>query len=138
MIVKMFQPPFARLVLKDRKRQMIWPWPKNLRLFPKRGQKISLREWMGKPYRSRQRVLREAHVSYVATVRMTRNTITVAGWYRLTKAGHEPLRNELARLDGFRDWEEMRDWFATTYGLPFRGVLIRWLPSCRVWPKLEK
>lgn len=32
-----------------------------------------------------------------------------------------------ARLDGFASWTEMRDWFAKVHGLPFTGILIRWL-----------
>lgn len=31
-----------------------------------------------------------------------------------------------ARLDGFADWHEMRDWFSKTHGLPFNGVMIEW------------
>lgn len=33
----------------------------------------------------------------------------------------------LAHADGFSCWREMRDWFAQVHGLPFRGVMIRWL-----------
>lgn len=32
-----------------------------------------------------------------------------------------------AKMDGFSDWSEMREWFSATHRLPFRGVLIRWL-----------
>jgi hypothetical protein len=31
-----------------------------------------------------------------------------------------------ARDDGFESWEEMREWFRETYGLPFRVVLVEW------------
>ncbi len=31
-----------------------------------------------------------------------------------------------AKQDGFENFAEMRDWFDKTYGLPFRGLLIRW------------
>lgn len=31
-----------------------------------------------------------------------------------------------ARADGFKDAQEMRDWFKHTHGLPFKGVLIQW------------
>lgn len=38
-----------------------------------------------------------------------------------------------ARYDGFASWQEMRDWFQSTHGFPFQGVLIRWLvPSHHV------
>ncbi len=40
-------------------------------------------------------------------------------------AGLEPL-DAFARLDGFWDWDELRDWFGKTHGLPFEGWLIRW------------
>jgi len=35
--------------------------------------------------------------------------------------------NYFARLDGFIDWQEMREWFIEAHGLPFQGFLIRWL-----------
>jgi protein gp37 len=34
--------------------------------------------------------------------------------------------NALAVADGFSCWEEMRDWFLATHGLPFTGQLIHW------------
>ena len=40
-----------------------------------------------------------------------------------------PPIDRFARADGFRDWEEMRDWFAERYGLPFVGQLIQWAPA---------
>lgn len=34
---------------------------------------------------------------------------------------------KFAQDDGFKDWPEMRDWFANTHkGLPFEGQLITW------------
>lgn len=40
-------------------------------------------------------------------------------------------RDTFAKADGFKDWDEMRDWFQDQYGGPFfDGVLIRWrLPA---------
>lgn len=38
-----------------------------------------------------------------------------------------PDLDNFARLDGFASWAEMRDWFAQVHGLPFSGVMIRWL-----------
>lgn len=35
--------------------------------------------------------------------------------------------DKFARWDGFADWQEMREWFEAAHGLPFRGVMIRWL-----------
>lgn len=34
---------------------------------------------------------------------------------------------QVARLDGFASWADMRDWFEATHGLPFHGTMIRWL-----------
>ena len=31
-----------------------------------------------------------------------------------------------AQDDGFKDFNEMRDWFKKTHGLPFEGILIKW------------
>lgn len=35
----------------------------------------------------------------------------------------------LARADGFSNGEEMAEWFAAQYGLPFTGYLHQWVPS---------
>ena len=34
--------------------------------------------------------------------------------------------DEFAQADGFKNFEEMRDWFNKTHGIPFRGTLIKW------------
>lgn len=34
---------------------------------------------------------------------------------------------QVARLDGFASWADMRAWFEQTHGLPFHGAMIRWL-----------
>lgn len=47
--VRMFKPQFAPLVESGKKLQTVRPTPKRM---PKPGDKISLREWTGLPYRS--------------------------------------------------------------------------------------
>ena len=37
--------------------------------------------------------------------------------------------NILAIADGFRNGEEMVEWFASQYGIPFTGYLHQWEPS---------
>ena len=32
----------------------------------------------------------------------------------------------ISRRDGFKSWQEMRDWFAEKHGLPFHGYLVKW------------
>lgn len=45
-----------------------------------------------------------------------------------THLAHEHL-DSLARADGFANGEEMAEWFAAQYGLPFTGYLHQWVPS---------
>ena len=45
-----------------------------------------------------------------------------------THLAHEHL-DALARDDGFANGEEMAEWFADQYGLPFTGYLHQWVPS---------
>lgn len=116
--VRLFKPQFAALVESGEKRQTIRPTPKRM---PMTGDKISLRAWTGKPYRSKQRVLREAIVSEVHPVRIDKVSFNLDGLWLSTDS-----ENLLAKLDGFKDATEMRAWFAETHGLPFEGVLICW------------
>ena len=34
--------------------------------------------------------------------------------------------NKFAQDDGFRNWNDMIEWFKKTHGLPFKGNLIKW------------
>lgn len=45
-----------------------------------------------------------------------------------THLAHEHL-DSLAKADGFANGEEMAEWFAAQYGLPFAGYLHQWVPS---------
>lgn len=85
---------------------------------PNPGDTISLREWTGKPYRSKQRVLMDATITKVSMVDITETGISVNSWA-------EPC-HDFAQADGFRDFFELRDWFIQTHGLPFYGILIEW------------
>jgi hypothetical protein len=111
--VIMFQDRFAAKVADGAKRQTI---RKTARC--KVGDTLSLRRWSGKPYRSKQAVLREAVVERVREVEINHYDVFV---------DEERFPGQhLAVLDGFKDFEEMRDWFSTVHGLPFRGQLIQW------------
>lgn len=114
-IVRMFKPQFAPLVEAGTKRQTVRPTPKRM---PKPGDHISLRMWTGKPYRSKQTVLRESVISEVGMVDITETGIAVNSYA-------EPC-DDFAVADGFRDFFELRDWFKATHGLPFEGVVIKW------------
>jgi len=129
--VRMFKPRFAKLVKAGKKLQTIRPLPKRI---PRRGDTLSLRRWKGKPYRSRQIILRESTVDRIEVCRIQEEGIyappgdgsllAISGVkYILYK---DDSANRFARADGFKDWNEMREWFRTEHGLPFDGVIIFW------------
>lgn len=58
---------------------------------------------------------------------LTRDMIEV--WNEDGKSFTVPPRDAFARADGFLNWEEMNDWFDSTYGCdrgPMEGHLIQW------------
>lgn len=118
--VRMFKPQFAPMVEAGTKRQTVRPVPKRI---PMPGDSISLRAWDGKPYRSKQRVLRESLITAVHGVQ-----ITVDGWVCLDGIRIK-TRSEIeafAQADGFATPELMLEWFRATHGLPFTGIVINW------------
>lgn len=118
--VRLFKPQFAALVESGRKLQTVRPTPTRM---PCAGDTISLRIWTGKPYRSKQRVLREAVIVQVLPVRITSVGIQLDGMYLC-----DDTELKFALADGFRSWPEMRDWFRAEHGLPFEGIVIYWRP----------
>jgi hypothetical protein len=119
--VRLFKSQFAAAVRSGQKIQTIRPTPKRM---PKRGDKISLREWTGKPYRSKQRVLRESTITKVEPVQITSSAIVLNG---VPLTGAEQHRFAVA--DGFLGANELIGWFNSTHGLPFEGVVISWQNS---------
>lgn len=117
--VKMFKPRFAPLVESGAKCRTIRPVPARM---PRPGDTISLREWTGKPYRSKQRVLRESVITSGEPIQISIGWIRVGDRPALIGAG----RDMFARADGFADFAEMRDFFRAEHGLPFTGILILW------------
>ena len=113
--VRMFKPQFASLVEAGTKLQTVRPTPKRM---PQAGDRISLRAWTGKPYRSKQRVLLEAVITKVQPVEITETGIAVSSYA-------EPY-DDFARADGFKDFFALADWFNATHGLPFEGIVIHW------------
>jgi len=130
--VVMFKPQFAPLVEAGTKRQTIRPTPK--RPIPV-GRMLSLREWRGKPYRSKHRLLREARCTRVCSVRLGHNRarngpedrsgMMVAGRELVTRR-HDDECYAFAKADGFACMYDMLRWFEKTHGLPFEGVLLKW------------
>jgi len=116
-IVRMFKPRFAPQVKGGTKTQTTRPTTK---LMPKVGDKISLRKWSEKPYRSKQIVLKESVVEFVSRITITENRITIND--SVLEHTHK-----FAQLDGFCDFDEMKLWFKQEHGpLPFSGIIIYW------------
>ena len=113
MRVLLFQERFVEAVRSGKKVQTI---RKKARCQP--GDVLSLRRWTGRPRWSKQE---EILVAVCAAV----HAVTVLP-FDVTVDGQRVPGQHLAVKDGFRDWEEMREWFNETHGLPFEGELIEW------------
>jgi len=119
--VRIFKPRFADLVESGAKVQTCRPTPKRM---PKRGDSISLREWTGKPYRSKQRIIREATVTRTRRVEIWPQSAIIA--LDGQKLGYDEMLN-FARADGFADHWDMIGWFSKEHGLDkFEGIVIYW------------
>jgi hypothetical protein len=119
-VVKLFQPRFAPMVEAGTKRQTVRMRPKRERDMPEVGDKFSGREWIGKPYVSKQRVLCDGTVTEVEPILIEEDYITV-------NTNSEPCES-FAIADGFTDFHDMIEWFKSTHSLPFEGILIKWKP----------
>ncbi len=124
--VFMFQPRFASLVFEGKKQTTIRP--------PRRravavGDVLDLRAWMGRPYRSKQRKLREVRCESVEAIIIHQDGIeyapgTLRAWF--VGVHRQDIIHVMARADGFSSWPVMRDWFEAMHGLPFTGTLYSW------------
>lgn len=121
MRVIMFQDRFADLVRSGAKTTTIRK--SNWHIKP--GKALSLRRWTGKPYRSKQEILREAVCRSVKGIHISETGCvieTIPGYSGgFTERGHE---NDIARRDGFTSFPDMVDWFKKNHGLPFEGYII--------------
>lgn len=119
MKVLMFKPQFAEAVHEGTKKQTVRPERKN----PiKLNQELSLRQWTGLPYRSKQIILREAICTETAKINITAEREILLDGKEL-----EPLDVWLlAVADGFYSEVGLFEFFEKTHGLPFTGTLIKW------------
>jgi hypothetical protein len=122
-MVTMFQHWTAKLVRERKKFQTIRPIGKRV---PQVGEKISLREWSGLPYKSKQVLIYDGVIEDVFYVDIFPGGPGVKWkdvfrFYVLYKT-----YNDFAVADGYINYAHMANWFATQYGLPFTGRLIVW------------
>lgn len=119
MKVIMFKERFARLVESGTKKHTIRP-PRKKSI--KAGDILSLRQWTGLPYRSKQREVRRALCAAVHTVTMSANLLILDG-----VAVTPNHWDTFAKHDGFESWEELWCWFLREHGkLRFSGIVIYW------------
>ena len=111
-----FEPQFSGLVHLGAKRQTIRPARK--RPFAV-GDTLRLYTGLRRPG---VRLLGEGRVTAIRTVRFAWD-----GWLLDGKPLAFGALTRIAHLDGFGDWFAMIHWFEHTHGLPFEGVLIRWV-----------
>lgn len=115
----LFQPRFVPLVQDGRKTQTI----RRERKRPiKVGDELSLREWTGKPYRSKQMEIGKGVVTNVDRISF------IPPWVWVNDVPLGPKKEEaLALADGFRDYSDMILWFLKNHeGKRFDGVVIQW------------
>lgn len=119
--VRLFKPEFAPKVESGAKLCTI-------RQAPKRaiwsGDALSLRTWTGKPYASKQRLLRETICKECVGIMILSSTQIRVNGNEL----NETEREMLALADGFESAAEMAAFFELEYQLPFIGVIISWYP----------
>jgi hypothetical protein len=121
-MVTMFQPWTAKLVRERKKFQTIRPiGQREIKV----GEKISLREWSGLPYRSKQISIYDGVITDVIFL-----VIFPFGIGKGEELEHfnsiYKTSDDFAVADGFIDFLDMSIWFDEQYGLPFHGRLIRW------------
>jgi len=112
-----FQKQFAADVESGRKRQTIRARRK---IRPQVGQTAFL--YTGTRTKA-CRKLGEAKIRVVADVMIFAQGVVIGTTITIVRQADQ---DQFARADGFKDWAEMRDWFANTHGLPFKGDLIKW------------
>lgn len=118
MVAYNFQRQFADAVESGRKRQTIRAPRKDGR-HAKPGDKLQLYTGM----RTKScRNLKDAVCHDACPILIEADKI----WTFQPQELHTDL-DAWAKLDGFQSWEEMRAFFTQAHGLPFNGVLIRWL-----------
>ena len=115
-----FQARFAQLVKSGKKCQTIRKRRRDGR-DPKPGDTLYLYTGMRT---KRCRKLREAICTSVGPVEI--NGPAFGGLLIGSLMGSDVKPDTFAKRDGFKNFEEMVEWFDKVYGLPFEGLVIRW------------
>ena len=120
---RLFQKRFVPLIQSGKKNQTIRKYPKCE--LPKRGDKESLRYWIGTPRRSKQQEFAVRTIKDVTTVAIGEQGAS----FFIHRGVFEIIDlDAFAKADGFKDWDEMVQWFKAVHELPFKGILIEYEP----------
>lgn len=114
----MTEKRFEFLILEGKKSQTV---RKSCRF--KVGEVISLRQWTGLPYRSKQKKICWVSIRSIQKCRVSPLCVSVMD------KGLPPTIVKLdafAQADGFLNPFDMICWLARTHALPFDGFLIKW------------
>ncbi|MBN8247762.1 MAG: hypothetical protein J0L84_10005 [Verrucomicrobia bacterium] len=123
---KALQDRFVEAVLSGRKNTTIRPAGRPSKL-PEAGDKLTLFRWTGRPYWSPQEVVGEFRIKRIWSVTVSEEGLVLEDGGTRHWA-HQPCGDQetFAHREGFLNWAEMREWFRTTHGLPFSGIMIEW------------
>lgn len=123
MRVYLFMDRFAGKVRNGSKRQTIRTGEPRC----KTGDVLSLRRWTGKPYRSKQEVLRDGMCTGTVPVEVA--FWGVNGWIVYVDGKHVDgvKLQALARADGFENAADMKKWIENVHGpMNFHGHMVKW------------
>lgn len=89
----------------------------------KRGDEVAIDAWNGVPYRkgSTRGMIAVVTVVFVVPIK-----IDCLGFELNGVVMAKAARESLAAFEGFANRQELKQWIADHYRLPFNGVLIRW------------
>lgn len=133
MIVFTFRQRYWAEVRTGAKTQTIRTARKRL---PQVGDTVSLRGWVGAPYRSKQMRLRpDTELTAVLPVKIERKGLDSLGVrVSICVAGYcldDDEREALAVADGFASFDEMLPFFVTLKNPSYSGHLYKWSPRSK-------
>jgi predicted transcriptional regulator len=116
-----FKGRFVDLILEGKKNQTI----RNFRKYPiTPGETLYLYYGMRTKHCKK---LKEVVCKHVSTIKIHEDKVVLKNIANKKQWTIKcDFLNLFAQDDGFKDWEEMKRWWATTHQLPFTGQLIQW------------
>ena len=133
--MKMFRPRFEEAIAAGVKCATIRKMPARVVDIPNPGVMWSLRVWTGAPYRSKQREAGQGVVIGVASILVMEDGFSYVGGIMrripsdLVDVEFPQTCEELAKIEGFADWADLRGHFREHSGLPFTGIISIWKPA---------